>query len=437
MATFGSFPGVQVTTVGGGISGVQVGAEEKLVVFGEADTANGSASANEPTEVGSRQDAEAKFGDSELAQGLKDALGNGANVDYLYGVALATTAVSGEAFSGTASGTLANAPIVEDLSTISVQDTVDIVACDVEFRYESPPEAPSTVDTVFINPLTGEWTADSSSDYEFDYEYQEWDTALDSSDAVVNEGETGVYATLSDSESVASSLSGKVTSLRSEYQFVYGVSGAEPNAEDADNDPHYDTSTYTDSIDNDSMYLVAPARRDDSQYTIVGGVAGLFAGAGIEEPVYNDALNGFTELEQKLSRSEAGDLRDVQVIPVRQGGSIRVKSNSSTSTEVDWERDFWRRRIVDRVILLSKQVGDGILGRINDEDTRDRAENLLFAEFDALVDQRLLQPNTADETNWYVDVYEDANNADEVNIDIGITPQGIVKRVDETITINT
>lgn len=441
MTTFGSFPGVQVQTQGGGISGVQVGSEETLVLFGEADTSSGSASIEDPTQIGSRQDADAKFGDgSELANAMKDALANGANINYLYGVAVDTSSVTAENHTGSATGTLDNSPIVEDLDTITVTDVTDSsTEATVEFRYDSPPTAPSNDDIVHINPLTGEWAADASSEYEFDYEYQQWGDAFSAADNVVNEDETAVYAALSDAESVASDLSGTVTSLRGEYQMVKGLAGAPPNANSSETppDPSYDTATYDDSINDDAMFLIAPARKQDSTQTIIGGVAGLFAGHAINEPVYNDAVSGYTDLEQKLARSEAQDLRDVEVIPVRQSGTIRVKDNTSTSDETDWERDFWRRRIVDRVILLGKIVGDATVGRINDETTRNAAESTLFAELDALVGERLLEPNTGDVTNWYVDVYKAPDDPDQVNIDIGITPQGIVKRVDESITINT
>lgn len=440
MTTFGSFPGVQVQTQGGGISGVQVGSEETLVIFGQADLSSGSATVEEPTQVGSRQDADAKFGaGSELANAVKEALANGANINYLYGVAIDTTSVTAESFTGSATGTLANEPIVEDISTITVTDVTASTETAVEFRYDSPPTAPTDTDTVHINPLTGEWAADESSEYEFDYEYQEWQDGFGAADTVVNEDETAVYAALSDAESVAVDLSGKVTTLRGEYQMVKGLTGAQPNANSSESppDPSYDTATYDDAVNDDAMFLIAPARKADSTDTIIGGVAGLFAGHAINEPVYNDAVSGYTDLEQKLARSEAQDLRDAQVIPVRQSGTVRVKDNTSTSDETDWERDFWRRRIVDRVILLGKIVGDATVGRINDETTRNAAESTLFAELDALVGERLLEPNTGEETNWYVDVYQEPTDPDQVNIDIGITPQGIVKRVDESITINT
>jgi len=49
----------------------------------------------------------------------------------------------------------------------------------------------------------------------------------------------------------------------------------------------------------------------------------------------------------------------------------------------------------------------------------------------------LIRANEANETYWSIEVFEDSTNPDEVNIDISFTPYGIVKRVDETITVDT
>jgi hypothetical protein len=237
--------------------------------------------------------------------------------------------------------------------------------------------------------------------------------------------------------SLATDLSGRVNTLRGEYKMATGLQPAEPNASDSDdNDARYDTGSYTDSIDNDAMFLHAPARKVDSNYLITGAVGGLMAGNSLNNSIYNENIT-VDNIDQRLSDSEAGDLRDAEVIPVKQppsGGAITVADNRSTSTETDWQRDYWRRRIVDQVILIAKAVGDSVIGRINDERTRNTVESQISVELRGLVSDRLLEPNTDEETNWFVDVYE--IDSDTVGIDIGITPLGIVKRVDTTITIN-
>lgn len=449
MTTYGNFPGVQVTTAGGGITSIEVGSEEKIVIFGRGapDAQNRTASYESVETIGARNEADTKFGeDSELADAMKSALANGANISFLYGLMpteigpgdgiVESTDTPTESVSGSASGTLANFPIVEEDGFYAVYDSVDAASVDVNLVYESAPSAPADANTMNINPQTGEWAADSSSDYDFFYNYLDWSAAFNAADNVVEEDETGLYVALSEAETVASTLSGKTTSLRDNYQLVNGVAGAMPN-QTTDGQPTFDTATYTDSVDNDSQFLFAPTRFDASRYTALGAVGGLFGGAAITEPVYNDTINtGGRSLTQQLNRTQAQNLRDAEVIPLREAGSIRAKGNISTSTETDWERDFWRRRIVDRVILIAKEVGDATIGRINDAQTREAAERTIRVQLQSLANDRLIKANTNDETNFFVDVYEDSTNPDEVNIDIGVTPQGIVKRVDTSITIN-
>ena len=479
VTTYGSFPGVKVEVAGGGITAVAIGEEEKLVLFGEAqyadddtlqsdgteDALSADASPESAVQINARREADSNFGaGSELADGMREALGNGANIDFLYGVAPRRYNVADETQS-TQSGTLDNAPIWEEnvadesnIQAIAVEDDTGPVAMTVEYDYSSPPAQPSAADTVAVNPLTGEYAADAApdGDYQFDYKYLDWQSAFDAAEvtAIVEEDETGIYDALSDSEAVSADLDSTVTTHRGNYKLINAISGAQPNdnelitsddlslASDHSNytrrDARFDTSTFTQtSVDADHHFMLAPVREADVPKTVLGGVGGLFAGNPISDPIYNDPLSGYSDLEQSFTKTEADEMRDENVIPIRQAGSIRVKDNVSTSTATDWERDFWRRRIADRVILIGKTIGDTIIGRINDEQTRSAAGRLIRAEIRELVDDRLLKPNTAEETNWFVDVYEDSTNSNEVNIDIGFTPYGIVKRVDETITINT
>jgi len=480
--TYGSFPGVRVEVAGGGITAVSIGEEEKLVIFGEASYQNDDdfsagdgnedplvatldGSTEDPTKINARREADSNFGDgSELANGMREALGNGANIDFLYGVAPKRFNVLDEVQS-TQSGTLNNAPLWEEdvadesnISALVVEDNTGPVSMTVEYDYSSPPSQPSAADTVSVNPLTGEYAADAApdGDYEFDYKYLDWQSAFDAGPVtrVVQEDETGIYDVLSDSDAVSADANSTATTRRQAFQLVNVISGAQPNdnelitsddnALESDHsnytrrDARFDTSTYSQgSVDADHYFKLAPVRQQNVPDTVLGGVGGLFAGNPISDPIYNDPVSGYADLGQRFTKADADNMRAENVIPIRQAGSIRVKDNKSTSTETDWERDFWRRRIADRVILIGKTIGDTIIGRINDERTRDAAARLIRAELRELVGDRLLKPNTADETNWFVDVYESSTDSDEVKIDIGFTPFGIVKRIDETVTINT
>lgn len=204
----------------------------------------------------------------------------------------------------------------------------------------------------------------------------------------------------------------------------------------------YDPSTYSSSANNsisqEYYYKFAPGRVEESTETIGGGLGGLFAGNAISDPIYNDQVSGYSALQQQFSRSQAKDMRSANVIPVRSTGSVRVTGNTSTAgTSNSVAGDFFTRRIADRVILIGKQVGDSIIGRINEPSTRADAEAVIEGEMRSLSRSNLIKPNTADETNWTVTVYPDENNDNRVNIDIEFTPYGVVKRVGETITIDT
>lgn len=459
MATYGSFPGVQVQTVSGGITGVQIGEEEKLVLFGEAgyddttnpadgdeDAVSGTATSSSAEQINARREANDKFTDgSELAEGMKEALANGANIEYLYGVAVPRLNAVGES-QAAQTGTLDHFPVYEDEATVVFDDGGTVL--DVEFRYNGAPVTPGTTDTVYVNPLTGEYAADAAPGTSFavDYKHLDYSGAFSATNVrnVVREDETGVYVALSDSDTVSASLQSEVSTLRSNYQLVTALSVAEPNANSAETPPapRYDTANYgnaNQSITSEFYYKFAPGRKEDENATVMGGVGGLFAGNAINDPIYNEALNGYSALEQKFSKSDADNMRAEDVIPIRDTGSLRVKGNRSTAygSADSVAADFFSRRITDRVILIGKQVGDNIIGRINDSDTRSRAEEEIESQLLSLVQDRLIQPNTNSETSWAVEVYEDSNNDDQVNIDITFTPYGIVKQVDETITINT
>jgi hypothetical protein len=479
---YGSFPGVQVSVAGGGITAVAIGDDEKVVLFGAANYQNDGSfpsdgeedslessvdgSVETPEQINARRQADATFGaSSDLADGMREALANGANIEFLYGVAPKRVNVVDEV-AGSQSGTLTNAPIWEDdvsdesdIENIVFSDTTD-GDLDVIYDYTSPPAQPSEVDTVAINPLTGEYNAGDAAtgEYEVDYKYLEWNSAFTATSVenVVNDDESAIFCALTDSDSVSEDLQSQADSMRGTYQLVNALSGAEPNdnqvvttdgasvESDYSNyqrtDARYDTTNYSsanNSVDQDYYFKFAPVRQENSSSTVLGGIAGVFGGNPLDDPIYNDEVTGYDALEQSFTKTDADNMRGENVIPLRQAGTIRLKDNLSTSTETDWERDFWRRRLADRIILIGKNVGDQILGEINNPETRRATARLIRNEIRELVNDGLLRPNTDSETNWYVDVYEDSQNVNEVNVDIGFTPFGIVKRVDESITINT
>lgn len=431
--TYGSTPGIEVTTRGAAITGVIVGRAQKLVLFGNGDTNNGTASANDPVQITSGTDADDAFdASSKLAKALRDALANGANDEYLYGVAPGETTVSAE--SATQSGSTTNAPIVE--GSITFTDTTD-GDLTVKETYESPPQTPGNSDTVNINPKTGEYEADAAAtgSYEVDYDYLDWTSALDSADNVLNEIESGVYGVLEECESVTSELATKIDNLRDPaYKLVRGVTGAEPNDDFVSGKPKVDVGNYTDNVDDDNIFLIANARQEDEDRTLIGAAAGLFGGHELTNPVYGDSMEGVTTA-QTISINDRNDLRDShQVIALRDEGDVTLHSNTSTSTQSDWERDFHRKRVVDQTILIARQLGDDVEGDINNDETQTVLKEELKGELEDLADDGLLEPNTSDETNQFVNVTEPST--DTIAVNMGITPEGVTKTIKFTIDID-
>lgn len=156
---------------------------------------------------------------------------------------------------------------------------------------------------------------------------------------------------------------------------------------------------------------------------------------GPDGSVYHDVID-VDDLDVRFDDSAADDMRDENVIPIVQpqsGGDVIMDDNKSTSTETNYPRDYWWRRIIDQTILIAKAVGDNVLGSINDDDSRRDVRDQIEVEIRGLVNQRLLQPVPGED--WSVEVYE--IDSETVGIDLGITPTGIAKRVDTTVTIDT
>jgi hypothetical protein len=434
--TYGSTPGVRVETRGTSIVGIEVGEAQKVVIFGRGDPQAGAASVNDPTQVASQSAADTQFGeDTPLANALRDALGNGANPGFLYGVMPEAVDVSAESVAG-GSGTLSETPVVEAPQSITVTNTTAGVEESVTFRYESPPQT-GTLGSgeVALNPFTGEVEAGDSDAYEIDYRYLEWADAFDSADGVLLERETGVYVALTEAESIASTLSSKVNALRDpDFKLVRGIAAAEPNATANDGAPAIETAAYSDSLDNDSQFLLGNARQDGSVETVLGGAAGRFGGNALTNPVFGETLTNVTAA-QRLTTADRSNLRQRGVIPIRAEGAVEINGNTSTSTETDFLRDFFTRRVVDQSILVVKQVGDSILDRINNETTRDIAAQEAQAALEQLAADGLLEPNTADETNLAVSARE--VDATTVGLEAKITPEGVTKSVDATVLIDT
>lgn len=494
--TYGNLPGVRATVTAGSLSRISVGYEQKLVMFGRGDAAEGNAEPNTYERVRNGVDAADKFGnDTQLAHGLEKALSNGANNSFLYGVMAEEIAVSGEPIAG-GSGTLANSPIVEDPSTMTITNTTTSTEMTPVYRYESVPETASLdPDQVAINPTTGEFDSGDTDAYEVDYAYLDWDAALDAADPVVNHQEIGVYAPLSDSATVAESLAAKMDELRPTYKLVRGVIGAQPNATSAAGEPIIDVDTYTDNVDNEAVYMLGPVRlsgvgEDADSYggvyggtyggdtgpygwTILGGIAGVFAGNDITNAVVTDKVRYYGSLVQELTSAEMGTelepdgsggtgLRGKQVIPIRDDAldgedGVTIEDNISTSTARDYSRTYHYMRVIDQGLLSGKEIGESLNGRIltQEDAVLSDTEETIIDVFRDMASKGLIEANQSngsgststgtgsgtsaasgedEEQPYSANIVKTGTNTYELNV--SFKPAGVAKNVIENFTID-
>lgn len=459
---YGRLPGVRAEVIGGGLANVQIGREQKLVVFGRGDPQAGTAAPNEPAQVQTRVDIARTFGSgTELTEGIQKALRNKGNIEYIYGVMPEEIDVSGEPIAG-GSGVLENEPIVEDPAYLTVTNTITATEETPEFRYESPPTAPDESGVVAINPNTGEVEAGDTDDYEIDYAYLDWESALDAADTVLNHSEVGVYATLSDSVAVAELLETKLDGIndnpgiRREYKLAMGISGAQPNMTTADGEGGIDAGSYTDPIDSDSVFLAGPARVSDAGgRTLIGGIAGRMAGNELTNPLHGDTILGYGPLTQALTRNDEDLLRDANIIPVvddyRDGeGGITVEGNSATSSATDWNRTFQNRRIADLVLLILHEIGEAARNNLMRDQQLEDIESNVIDQYERLARAGLIAgdpdgtegggsqgTNPAEEEDQQQPYFVDVVRIDQetIGIETGFSPTGVTTGVDETITI--
>lgn len=439
MTTYGNSR-ISVEVTGGGIGALNLDAEQKLVIFAPGDPNSGTAQTNDPTRVSGSRELESAFGsDTELEEAMRRAAGNGVPYSLMYGVMPAKQSVSGETISG-GSGTLGNGPIIEDAAEITVTNTTTSTEQTVVFRYESPPDTSSLADDeVAIDPHDVEFEAGDSDDYEIDYKYYDWESAFDSATGVIQEQESGTWWIESEAESVVNDADAAVTPLRENQWKMVRVGGAaEPNATADDGTAQIAVSDYTDNLDSDSLFVFAPTREANTDFTAGGAIGGVLASAGLSDTLITETLTGVGDLVQTLNVPDQITLdEDNGVIPISDVGAPSIESNTSTSTETDWNRTYFARQLADHLILGANAIGNATRGRINNDNTTRLVENRLGDEIIDLIDQGLLEPNSDDETNWFVSATEDENDNQEINVEFGFTPEGVVKTLTYSTTINT
>jgi hypothetical protein len=419
--TYGTttIPSDSVTVRSGGTVSIGAAFETTLGLVGGMDTANGDATEGDVITVESTSDAEQQFGEnSELAKNVAAAYANGAGTIYAVGVSETQTT---ESFDASSSGTLSESPVFDPTvhpdHDITATDTVEASDVNVNIVYGTP-SAPADANTIELNPVTGEWESDESSDYDIDYAYGDYDSAI--TDVVKKVPR--IVTVLTENETVANSLLTELNTYDSDFEFMHGVVGAEPEVSAA---------SYSDNLDDRRLSIVAPSRgwldsAETDQVRTMGAVGGRASGKPLGDSMTYEPLQGIVSLNTQYTNSELGTLIDSQVMPLRQSGGIDIVKDMTTSTDVRFER-LYASEIIDEATEISHQISQQFIGNANTEDNRLLLRESHTTSYNELLEDQLLE-------DFLVNVSKGANDF-EVDIDIGLDVIGIIDTVDVTITV--
>lgn len=423
MVTIGNttLPGIQTNVESANSTGVNIGAPGQIGLVGEADLANGTASANTVKEVRTPVSARTYFGEgSQLAENIVDALAEGAYP--VYAVATAETTVTGEDLSGlgSTSGTLANAPVIEDTAEVSF--TIDSTSKTTVLTYEDPATKSPGTDEVYYNPVTGDFELDAapSTSGDVDYTWFDYNSATDAMLAA-EANRVDILGVLNENESAVTYAHTNVLTQVNVYNLLVVVAGAAVRIAD--------TSTYTNGFDSSRIQLLYPSRNADDE-SIVGAMCGLHAALGINASPMFKRLNTQKDLVQTLSKGEQTDLINEFTVPVadESRGARIVEDLTCVAGDNSDEasmRQVLHRLIVDYVTEVVHDNSERYIGELHTQAARNSLRSNIVAELNRLMD-------TSSITGFTITVEKvDAMTA---SVDVGIDTVDPLRNIVATIS---
>lgn len=437
MVTIGSTdePGTITTLESAASSGVNITAPGDVVIVGQADLSNGNASANSVKRITRPNQARNEFGptdSSPLTKAIQDAIIMGAWP--VFAIATERTSVTGEDLSGASgqTGTLANAPVVEDADSISF--TINSTSKDTVLVWdEDPADSTPGTDEVLVNPVSGKYNIDEAAGNtgdDVDYDHFDYPSAFEAvkteknpvnANEYIREVVDGVYS-VSENSSVVSDLDTTVDEMEQEGWFVIGHAGA--------GEPYIgDISTYTQSYDNSRIQLIYPSRDGDGE-TIIGSFAGLRASLGIDEYPIFKRLDNETDLQFNLDDSERTSLINAKVVPLKEeGAGAKIMEDLTTVKDDNTDEQAWTeafaRLVTDYVAELSNEIAEPFIGRLNRRGARNQLGSKLSGELKSLLNSHQID-------GYALVVQEDT--ATKVDVDVGISVTDPIKNIETTIT---
>lgn len=415
-------PGTQITVKGGGTIAVSRAFSQDQGIVGTMDTSNGTATPGEVETFTSVSEAEDLFGeDSELARAAAAAKNNRAQE--IHAVAVSDTEQTDNE-TASSSGTLAESPIIDPNTSPSYDITAEDGAqetIDVNLVYEDTVTSPSDAQTMNLNPVSGDWEADESDDYDITYHTGDYTAAIDA----LLPKTPRIVSVQTASSSVTSHLATELENDAGEFDFMHGVVNAEPTI---------DPDTFSQSTNESRIVMVAPSRAyvDDAETEMVmtaAAVGGLFAGLALGDSGTYNTVRGLTALRREFTPSEAGKLTDERVAPLLNDGGIKLIKDQTTSEDVKFER-LYSNEIVDEATELSHQITQQFVGELNTARNRQDLEESHRTVYQEMQNDR---PPLLD--NYSVSAEQDSSDDETVNVTVGLDVVNVIDTIDVTIVV--
>jgi len=334
-----------------------------------------------------------------------------------------------ESFGGstaTSSGTLSNAPVfdphVHPDHDIAVADVTEGVDCAVEIIYDGTPESPSEDNTVHVNVRSGEWAADSTSEYEFSYTYGDYADAADSAAAQP----VRFVAAHTESARIKNDVLSAVHKEAQNGEFMRAVTSARPEIDVGA------VSDYEPALDDWRMIEVAPSRGlvGNEEVRCASAVAALLAGQPInaEGSITYDSLAGITDLKTKYRPTEAEQFDRVTAID----RGLTVVGGRTTASQSTFSR-IHEVEIVDVVAETALGIASDYKGGGNYGEKTKLMRKAFERTLSAFASQR--PPLLADPNGLAYDVnVRQGANDNEVLVTLGVHPAPIMEEI--TLNIN-
>ena len=418
--TTSSLPSTQVIVDSGAT--VQVGAafETTAGLIGGYDADDGSATGGDVEQITSSSEAVAAFGeDAELTTQCNLALQNGATTIYAAGVEETTTT---ENLSATSSATLSNAPLfdprVQPDESVTVTDTSEAASVTVNYVDETP-TTPSESNTANLNPITGEVEFDESSDYDVEYSYGDYETAVEN----VMQFVPRAVGVLTENTSVVNDALGEANTYDVNFDFTHVFGGEFVDFEDVPN--------YSNAYDDRRLAVVTSPRAytDETETTevrTIGAVVGKQAGLPLGDTSTVESLSGLVSLKDTPSNTQAAAMIDKGLYVLQERGAVTVVKDTTTSSDPRFERVAWSE-IVDEATEISNVISQNFIGEANTEDNRLRLGENHRSAYDELLADNLLD-------EYVVSVSESADPS-VVDVDIGLNVVDYMDRIEVDIRV--